>query len=475
MMVSQRASQDCFCQKYLNLLAENAKLKEEVARLKAKLTRQERTAKEQPFGLSTPSSKKLIKPSLPELTEEEKKRRKGGASPGHVGHGWKLPEGHEPEIEELDAPSACPCCGGGLIDFPGEDEAVRELIDCHPLPAFRRRVRVPARYCPHCRKPVRPRISGVLPKTRLCNNVLARVASEHYLDGVPMGTVARRLGVSKGALFHEMHRFAALAMPAYENLKCILRQAKVKYADETPWRTDGNNGYAWLFIGGPVRLFVCEGTRAMSVPAEVLAKSTGTLMTDRYPGYNCFAGDRVYCFEHLKRDTKKIVLENPKSRECIAFADRLVPLLAEAMSLRTRCAGDSVTYFVKAASIKYKVEQIATASARHPSVQHIQDIFRENAARLWLWAKDPRIPCENNTAERGVRPLAIARKVSHGSQSVKGRETRSVLMSLLHTLNALCIDPAARLKVALDCYAQDPETDVYADIFGGLLLHAPMK
>ena len=33
MMVSQRASQDCFCQKVLNLLAENAKLKEEVARL----------------------------------------------------------------------------------------------------------------------------------------------------------------------------------------------------------------------------------------------------------------------------------------------------------------------------------------------------------------------------------------------------------------------------------------------------------
>ena len=109
MMISQRASQDCFCQKVLNLLAENAKLQEEVARLKAKLARQERTAKEQPFGLSTPSSKKLIKPSLPELTEEEKKRRKGGASPGHVGHGWKIPEGPEPEIEELDAPSACPC------------------------------------------------------------------------------------------------------------------------------------------------------------------------------------------------------------------------------------------------------------------------------------------------------------------------------------------------------------------------------
>ena len=300
-------------------------------------------------------------------------------------------------------------------------------------------------------------------------------ASEHYLDGVPMGTVARRLGVSKGTLFYEMHRFAALAMPAYENLKQLFRQAEVKYADETPWRTDGNNGYAWLFIGGPVRLFVCEGTRAMSVPAEVLANSTGALMTDRYAGYNCFAGKRIYCFEHLKRDTQKIVLDNPKSRECIAFADRLVPLLAEAMSLRTACSGDPVTYFVQATSIKYKVEKIVGASARHPSVQHIQNIFRENSARLWLWTEEPRIPCENNTAERGVRPLAIARKVSHGSQSVKGRETRSVLMSILHTLNALCIDPAERLKVALDRYAQNPSIDVYAELFRGLLLHAPMK
>ena len=475
MMVSQRASQDCFCQKYLNLLAENAKLKEEIARLKAKLVRQERTAKEQPFGLSTPSSKKLIKPSLPELTEAEKERRKGGALPGHVGQGWKVPEGTEPEIEELATPSTCPCCGGGLIDFPGEEETVRELIDCHPLPAFRRRVRVPARYCPHCRKPVRPRIPGVLPKTRLCNSVLARTASEHYLDGVPIGTVARRLNVSKGTLLHEMHRFAALAMPAYEKLKYLFRQAEVKYADETPWRTDGNNGYAWLFIGGPIRLFVCEETRAMSVPAEVLADSTGALMTDRYAGYNCFAGNRIYCLEHLKRDTLEIVQENPKSRECIAFANHLVPLLAEAMTLRTACSGNPVTYFVQAASIKYKIEQVVNASARHPSVQHIQDLFRENAARLWLWTEDPRIPCENNTAERGVRPLAIARKISHGSQSVKGRETRSVLMSVLHTLNALCMDPADRLKAALDHYAQDPNTDVFKNLFGGLLLHTPMK
>ncbi len=38
---SQRASQGCFCQKYLDCLSENARLKAENERLKAKLARQE--------------------------------------------------------------------------------------------------------------------------------------------------------------------------------------------------------------------------------------------------------------------------------------------------------------------------------------------------------------------------------------------------------------------------------------------------
>ena len=475
-MVSQRASHDCFCQKYLDLLSKVTRLEEENKRLKAKLSKQARTALEEPFGLSTPSSKRLIKPSLPEMTEEETKRRKGGAVLGHAGHGWKPPEGADPEIENLSAPDVCPCCGGSLVDFLGGDDDVRDLIDCYPQPAFRRRVRVPARYCMHCHKPVRPKVYGVLPKTRLCNNVLARVASEHYLDGVPMGTVARRLGVDKGTLFNEMHRLAQLTKSVAEvGLRGLLRDAVIKQADETPWRTDGDNGYAWVFIAGPVILFVCEGTRAMIVPSAVLAQSTGTLMTDRYAGYNCFAGNRSYCFEHLKRDTLSIVKENPTSKECLLFCDTLVPWLREALSLRRIYSKDPVTYFLNAAFIRRKIEQIVDTPARHPSVQHIQEIFRENSTRLWHWTQDPRIPSENNAAERAVRPLAIARKISHGSQSEKGRETRSVLMSILHTLQACCTDPAGQLKQALDAYAQNAKTNMFAAIFAGLPLYVPTQ
>lgn len=475
MMVSQRASQDCCCQKLLDKISRIAYLEGEVARLKAKLARQERTAKEKPFGLSTPSSKQLVKPSVSELSEEELIRRKGGAKPGHVGHGWKALEGPEPELEILPAPDACPCCGAELEDFPGESETIRDLLDCQPQPVFRRRVKVPARYCPHCRKPVRPRVPGVLPKTRLSNNVLARVAADHYLDGIPMGTVSRRLAIGKGTLFAEMHRLAELMKPALEGLIGLLRDAAVKQADETPWRTDGNNGYAWVFIAGRVSVFICEKTRSMKVPEAVLAQSIGTLATDRYAAYNCFHGERNYCFEHLRRDTLAIVEDNPKSKECVAFSGELVPWLCKAISLDSLLAGDNVSYYLQATFIRYQIEKIVNSPAQHPSVQHIQNIFRENESRLWMWTCDRRVPSHNNAAERTIRPVAIARKVSHGSQSEKGRETRSALMSVLHTLSNCCVDPVQQLADALERYAVDRRLDMFSNVFGNLPLYIPTQ
>jgi len=43
----------------------------------------------------------------------------------------------------------------------------------------------------------------------------------------------------------------------------------------------------------------------------------------------------------------------------------------------------------------------------------------------------PPIPAENNRAERALRPLVIARKVSFGSQSEAGAGTREILMTVL--------------------------------------------
>src|SRR4030066_2116495 len=84
---------------------------EEVERLKAKLRYQERKDKEGFFGLSTPSSQLPLKAN----TDQENRNHRGGARPGHKGHGRK-PHSQETadEIIPIDVGEICPDCGGLL-------------------------------------------------------------------------------------------------------------------------------------------------------------------------------------------------------------------------------------------------------------------------------------------------------------------------------------------------------------------------
>jgi hypothetical protein len=105
------------------------------------------------------------------------------------------------------------------------------------------------------------------------------------------------------------------------------------------------------------------------------------------------------------------------------------------------------------------------ASASHPGIQHIQNLFREKSQRMFRWTLDPRIPAENNRAERELRPLVIARKVSFGSQSDAGAATRETLMSVLLTLQKRSSDPLTALTATLDAFVASPNADVYRLLF----------
>jgi hypothetical protein len=92
-------------------------------------------------------------------------------------------------------------------------------------------------------------------------------------------------------------------------------------------------------------------------------------------------------------------------------------------------------------------------------VRRIQDLFSENAHRLYHWVEDRRVPADTNRAERELRPTVIARKVSFGSQSDAGAKTREILTSLVHTLKKRGSDAESHFKRVLDQLAADPAQD----------------
>jgi transposase len=122
-------------------------------------------------------------------------------------------------------------------------------------------------------------------------------------------------------------------------------------------------------------------------------------------------------------------------------------------------------FYRKAAEVKRQIIAAIEAQAVHLGIRHIQDIFSENAQRLYLWADDRRVPADNNLAERDLRPTVIARKVSFGSLSDAGAHTRSVLMTVLHSLKKRKVDVAGHLKNVLDQLAKDMSLDPFLLLF----------
>ena len=453
-----------YCQGCFDKQREIDRLKDDNGRLRDRLRYQERCARAEGFfGSATPSSKIPVKPNT--SPPEPRQRLRGGAKKGHVGHGRKAATKKTAErVEKIAVPAgSCPDCGGVL-----EDRGVRErtVINCPPVRPVTTVYRLQIKRCPCCRRIFQARAPSVLPKSLYGNQLLTHIAVQHYVYGVPLGRLEAQTAIGYGSLIESLHRLGRLVSAVPPRLREEYRSAPVKHADETGWRTDGKNGYAWLFATDTLSLFRFRQTRSATVPQEVFGDKPlpGVLVVDRYNAYNKLPCTLQYCYAHLLREVGDLGREFEENSEVQAFTTTLAPLLAEAMSLRALSILDG-QFSRQAATVKQQILAVANAQAQHPGIHRIQAIFREHAARVYHWAEDRRVPAENNLAERELRPLVIARKVSFGSQSEAGARTREILMTVLMTLKRRSADFQARFKHALDELARDATRDPYELLF----------
>lgn len=177
-----------------------------------------------------------------------------------------------------------------------------------------------------------------------------------------------------------------------------------------------------------------------------------------------------YCYAHLFRDVEDIEKEFPESVEVKRFASVMMPLLTEAIKLRNQPISDT-EFYSRSAEIKKQIIVTVDAPAIHMGIRYIQDIFRKNAHRMYHWADNRSVPADNNPAERDLRPTVIARKVSFGSFSDAGADTRSVLMTVLHTSKKQGSDVACHIKNVLDQLSKNMTLDPLPLLFPSI--HSP--
>ncbi len=434
-------------------------LQEEVIRLKQKLRYQERKTKDGYFGSSTPSSKKPFKEAA-----EDAVKKNGGAVYGHKGCGRKkITREQADETKELVIGNKCPHCSGKLVN---KSFIKRPVIDSVLLKAKKILYLCQKKYCPRCKKTVSAK-PPVLPRALYGNQLIAQALYLHYGQLIPLGRVVEILGgaVSTANLHDIFRRLSRMWQPAVDRLITQYRKEPVKHADETGWRSDGDNGYAWLFCSKNISIFRFEDNRSSRVRQIVLGKRwlPGVLVTDRYGVYNKSPCSLQYCYAHLLRLVEDTGTQFADNQEVQCFVAALAPLLAQAMHLRSQDIGD-VVYYRRAKTLRAQIQRVINAGACHAGIKAIQTIFKENKHRVYHWVNDRAVPADNNRAERELRPTVIARKVSFGSQSKQGALTRSILMTVIHTAKKRLPANGAQewLKKSLDAIAANHDVDAYS-------------
>ena len=414
-----------------------------------------------PFKSGTPSSKIPVKPN----SSEEDRKRVGGQPKGHPGHGRKaVPDEEADEVVELPRPTSCPVHGIALASWTTR---TRTVVHMAPARRIVRNYTIYRAWCPACGKYHESETSGVMPYFAFTNDLVSQVLVDHFGNGIPLGTLARRAGVKKAALKKMAHKVAELLEGGVPRLVGEFRAALDKHADETPWSCDGKNGYAWGFFTADVSVYRLRGTRASTVPAEIFGDGAhaGVLGVDRYSAYNCsWRGKTQYCLEHFKRNVRDLLEAEPKNTEYQRHIPRFLELLAYAMTLRNRKRGRE--YDDESVAIRDELLAIAKSPVEDGRLKGHFDLMLQKRERFFQWVRHPEIEAENNLAERRLRPLVIARKVCFGSQSEKGLMTRETLMTIIDTLSLRCDDPVAKLSQVLDAIGRDRNADVSELLWG---------
>lgn len=420
-----------------------------------------RKGTEDPYGINTPSSKKVNKPN----STTENRAKRGGAKPGHKGSGRKdfLPE-EAVTVRYNSEPPARPCCEKPSLRQTGTEN--HAVYNFKPMKLEKVMNENAQFHCDNCGKDLTAPTPDAMPGAKFSNAAAAQIMAECYFHQASFGNVSRRMNVNKGTLFGMAHRYAGKLEPLFDRIIFEMRKSVYVHADETGWSMDGKKAYAWIFANDAFKVFLFRDSRGSKVPREVLGneKLMLILITDRYRGYIPLLVERQLCFVHIQRDVKKLKLEFPGEAQIASFCDDILPHITAAIRLRKLGLKPS-KHQRRAAQIQDAIMEICNRQSDDPGIQKIQDIFRLNETQLFHWVKNPKVPCENNYAERGLRPIVISRKISFGCQSEQGMRSREILMTVLHTAKCRGFDPAGFLENALNLLTLNPDTDLTQLLF----------
>jgi transposase len=348
----------------------------------------------------------------------------------------------------------CPTCQGRLSTSVLARR--RQVIELAPPPAVEvTEHHVYKGWCSFCRAWKQASLDvgeQVLGQGRLSSRIASLIAYLRSALRMPVRHIQsylaclHELKVSVGEIVEVLHRIEAATRQQVQTIKQDARSRPVLHADETGWREDGHNGYIWsLSTQQGERYFEYHHSRAGAVATSLVGEEFhGVLVSDFYGGYNDLACSHQRCWVHLLRDLHEMKDLWPHDDAIQRWIQEIDALYRIGMSQQ---GTGQETYQALVSQAKELAARYASVK-KHPCQALCKRLLRHQD-ELFQFVLKPNVVAENNLAERSIRPLVVARKISGGSRSPKGSTTRMALASLFGTWQAKGLNVLEQCQLSL--------------------------
>lgn len=365
--------------------------------------------------------------------------KKRGRKKGHLGISRTKPK-EECIQNEVDVTlSECTECGDTLKGCKRRYERIIEDIVVQPKTDITR-YWIHQYECANCGTAVSAKSRNIIGQSPFGRKLFAVVLFYKYRMKSPLAKIRESLKeihgfeISEGGLQNLLYQASVQFGEKYEELKQLLRDGKMVYADETGWRVNGENWWTWLWSNDEITVFTTENTRGQGIPEKMLKAFKGLLSRDGYNAYNIVDTDQQICWVHMLRKAHEYCERNKATEEMVLLKDTLKTIYGRINGWhkkehteeeRLKYHGKQKQIIINLWKKKKCKEKDANTFIKMWLIRH-QD-------RLVTFLKYPDSCPENNPAERAVRPMVILRKITGGSKSERGIKATDINMSIIET------------------------------------------
>jgi transposase len=245
------------------------------------------------------------------------------------------------------------------------------------------------------------------------------------------------LSISTGMIAKLEQRSAAALEAPYNELAISVHQAEAVNIDETSWREDRKKAWLWVTVTAVATVFTIVRSRAGEIAAALLGGRPDQVVgSDRFSAYEWIAACwRQVCWAHLRRDFQAMIDRGGEGerigRKLLSLSQRLF----------------RHWHRVRDGTLDWSAFQERMGRLRREAKHALEDGARCGCARtaatcfeilkveegLWTFARVKGIEPTNNAAGRALRHAVIWRRISGGTDSVRGSRFVERMLTVVAT------------------------------------------